>query len=130
MLSQNKKIFNTLRSFSIIWFIIFLPTGFASAQSVEKELISDEPFLQSNDVRLYPNPTQKYLNIEIERSTLDHVEFEMYNIIGNKMPINIEETGDDQFKISVKDYFPGYYILVVKDRNSRFNQAYRFRKTL
>ena len=37
------------------------------------------------DVELYPNPAIDYLSITLKNSRLKDVQFEIYNIIGNKL---------------------------------------------
>ncbi len=79
-------------------------------------------------VELYPNPSIDYLNIIIKNSQLKNVRFEMFNIIGNKVSVNIDVTSSNKYKINVDEFKPGYYILVISDLTTNFNKAYKFRK--
>lgn len=79
-------------------------------------------------VELYPNPSIDYLNIIIKNSQLKNVKFEMFNIIGNKVSVNIDMTNSNKYKINVKEFMSGYYILVISDPITNFNRAYKFRK--
>jgi hypothetical protein len=79
-------------------------------------------------IELYPNPTSDFITVTIDREKLKSVEFEMYNIIGNHMNIAMEQEDYRQFKINVREYNPGYYLLVVKDPITRYNQVVKFQK--
>ncbi len=94
----------------------------------EAPTVSQKNIVTVNHIDLYPNPVSEYLNVKIDNSTLENVEFEIYNIIGNSLDIRVEKAGDDAFKIDIKDYFPGYYLLVVKDPLKRFNKSFKFQK--
>jgi hypothetical protein len=82
----------------------------------------------STKIELYPNPTTDFITVTIDREKLKSVEFEMYNIIGNHMNIAIEKEDYRQFKINVREYNPGYYLLIVKDPITRYNQVVKFQK--
>lgn len=80
------------------------------------------------EVELYPNPAVEFLNISLINSQLKDVQFEMYNIIGNKIDLDIDLVSSNNYKINVKEFQSGYYLLIVKDPITRFNKAYKFRK--
>ncbi len=80
------------------------------------------------EIELYPNPTVDYLNITLTNSTLKDVHFEVYNIIGNKQKFELELINADNYKIHVKEFHSGYYLLIIKDPVTRFNKAFKFRK--
>jgi hypothetical protein len=110
-------------------------SGFALAQSSsldnnksELPILKKESLSLSLDVELYPNPSVDFLNIVLNNAALRNVEFEMYNIIGNKIEFEVEAVDGVSYKINVKDFNPGYYLLIVKDPMSRFNKAFKFRR--
>lgn len=80
------------------------------------------------EVELYPNPAIDYLTITLKNSQLKDVNFEIYNIIGNKLKVELDVINSDSYKINVKEYHSGYYLLIIKDPISRFNKAFKFRK--
>jgi hypothetical protein len=90
--------------------------------------ISKESLQVITDVELYPNPANEYLNIKLKNSNLKNVQFEIYNVIGNKLEIEFDAVNSENYKISVKDFSSGYYLLIVKDPISRYNKAFKFRK--
>lgn len=105
----------------ILTFLAFTYAG--NAQTVEK--VSGE---KAVEVRLYPNPTVDYLNINLATDKLQNVEFELYSLIGSKLPINLEKKADNHYKIPVEDFVAGYYLLIIQDRNQHFKKAYKFQK--
>lgn len=81
-----------------------------------------------NQIELYPNPSVKYLFVEIKNSTLQEVEFEMHSIIGTRITVEYEEIGEFKYRIPVEELNAGYYFLLVKDNTERFNRAFKFVK--
>ncbi|MCK5210964.1 MAG: hypothetical protein KAQ79_23200, partial [Cyclobacteriaceae bacterium] len=69
-----------------------------------------------------------YLNIKLKNSQLKDVQFEIYNIIGNKLKFELDVVNSDTYKINVKEFHSGYYLLIIKDPISRYNKAFKFRK--
>jgi len=80
------------------------------------------------EVELYPNPAIEFLTITLKNSQLKDVQFEMYNIIGNKLNLELDVLSSDSYKINVKELHSGYYLLIIKDPISRYNKAFKFRK--
>ena len=80
------------------------------------------------EVELYPNPANDFLTITLVNSQLKDVKFEIYNIIGNKLKLELDVINSDSYKINVKEYHSGYYLLIIKDPISRYNKAFKFRK--
>jgi len=88
----------------------------------------DKNIVTTNHIEIYPNPVEDYLTIFIENSTLENVELEMYNIIGNSVNIEYEKVNEHNYRIKVKEFNPGYYFVVVKDPSKRFNKSFKFQK--
>ncbi|MEX2336615.1 MAG: T9SS type A sorting domain-containing protein [Fulvivirga sp.] len=81
-----------------------------------------------NNIKLFPNPTTDFLRVRIENSTLTEANFTVHNIIGNKIDVEIEPVGENEFRIKVKDLVPGYYLLAIRDKQGYFKEAYKFLK--
>jgi len=94
----------------------------------ELQKLNTESLRLEVDVELYPNPAIDFLNITLKNSQLKNVEFEVYNIIGNKMDFEIDAINSNNFKVNVKEFNSGYYLLILKDPISRYNKAFKFRK--
>ncbi len=90
--------------------------------------LKTESLQLTTDIELYPNPTTDFLNITLKNSKLGKVQFEMYNIIGNRLEFDLDEISATKYKINVKDLHSGYYLLIVKDPVSRYNKAFKFHK--
>ena len=125
---------NGIKTISIIVAVLFISgAGFAQDRNNNNNF-QDNSFFNNPDlnnvnmVELFPNPTVKYLFVEIQNSNLEQVEFEMHSIIGTKIKVVLEEISSNKFRISVEELNPGYYFLVINDTGTRFNQAFKFVK--
>ncbi len=113
----------------------FFITGISQAQSeytddkgMELPYFQNDKLIQKNKIEVYPNPAVENIYVKIENSELEKVEFELFNIIGNSLNIQPEEISKNNFKIKVDEFPAGYYLLIVKDPITRFNQAFKFHK--
>lgn len=88
------------------------------------------PSLESrvNKVSMFPNPTTEYLSVRIDESNVNQPRLTIHNIIGNVMDVTVEEVGDNEFRIKVKDLAPGYYLLAIRDDQGYFKETYKFLK--
>ena len=124
-----------MKFYKLIFILVFTIGNLAIAQNSQIDNTKSElPKLKKEslqvafDVELYPNPAEEFLNITIKNSDLKNVQFEMYNVIGNKLEYEMESVNGSSYKINVKDSNPGYYLLIIKDPISRYNKAFKFRK--
>jgi len=120
-------------SITTFFLLIILQLSFAQQISIDdntSELpkLKKESLKIETEVELYPNPAIEYLNVSLKNSQLKEVQFEMYNIIGNKIKLEIDMVSSDNYKINVKEFHSGYYLLIVRDPITRFNKAFKFRK--
>jgi len=124
-----------MKFYALIFILVFTIAQTSVAQNsqtdnAKSELpqIKKESLQVSLDVELYPNPADEYLNIILKNSNLKDVQFEVYNVIGNKLDYEMESVNGISYKINVKDFSPGYYLLIIKDPITRYNKAFKFRK--
>ena len=117
-----------LFSFSICAHILFPQDSPIGGNKNELPNLNKGSLQIETDVELYPNPAVEYLNIQLKNSQLKNVEFEMYNIIGNKLPFELDAVGSNIYKINIKDLHSGYYLIIIKDPITRYNKAFKFRK--
>ncbi len=120
-------------SITTFFLLIILQLSFAQQISIDdntSELpkLKKESLKIETEVELYPNPAIEYLNVSLKNSQLKEVQFEMYNIIGNKIDLEIDMVSSDNYKINIKELHSGYYLLIVRDPITRFNKAFKFRK--
>ena len=98
-------------------------------KSIESSAFRNEKSLIKAKVDVFPNPAIENVFVRIESPEFEKVEFELFNIIGTTMKIDIEEIEKDYFRIGIKELPAGYYLLMVKDPVKRFNQAFKIHKT-
>ncbi len=117
---------------TILTILFFTQLSFGQERSIQNDnrdlpKLSTESLQIETGVELYPNPTSDFLNITLKNSILKDVKFEMYNIIGNKMDIDLDVVNSKNYKINVKEFHSGYYLLIITDPITRFNKAFKFR---
>lgn len=95
-------------------------TGFESEQPERMDA--------KRGVTLYPNPTTDFISIRFEHINVGKMTVSMHNIIGNEILITPEQIDDHELKIRVKDFEAGYYLLALKDEQSKFRGTYKFLK--
>lgn len=123
-----------IKSLLATFLILLVFCGFGYAQDAsdsrpESPEINIRDISNLNRIELYPNPVKDYLNITIENSTYKVVEIELYNIIGNNLSVNVEETGKDEYRLDLKGLNPGYYLIVIKDPLTHKNKSFKFQKS-
>jgi Secretion system C-terminal sorting domain len=82
----------------------------------------------SKAVQIFPNPAVEFVHIRLEHVNLDNVNVTMHNIIGNEINIETERIDNHEIRIRVKDFDTGYYLLALKDEQSKFRGTYKFLK--
>ncbi|UII33088.1 T9SS type A sorting domain-containing protein [Fulvivirga ulvae] len=99
------------------------------AQNGEIERFKDSSLEKKlNEVSMFPNPTADYLSVKINNSTLNKTSFTVHNIIGNVIDVPVENVGENEFRLKVKDLAPGYYLLAIRDDQGYFKETYKFLK--
>ena len=118
-------LFNQKTSFSKILFVaVFLMIGLsASGQET-----NNPKAIVKVKIEVYPNPTTNYITIDFSKLDLTSPRIEIRNIVGSQMRTSIEKLSKDKHRVDVKDYPPGYYLVVVKDDRTKFRQTVRFSK--
>ncbi len=79
-------------------------------------------------VEVFPNPATNYLTVDLSKLSLDDPKIEIRNIIGSKMTFRSEDLGGKKQRLDVQDYPPGYYLVLVRDDKTKFQQTVRFSK--
>lgn len=124
------KLFNhhiPLRKF--VFGLALLCMAFAvSAQTQELAKVSNGNEDEKIKVEVFPNPTSDYLTIDLSNLNLKKPKIEIRSIIGTKMRVNPEKNGLKKYKIDVQTFPRGYYLVLVMDDQSKFQQTVRFSK--
>lgn len=124
-----------MRYFKLILVVIFasaLQWGWAQGLSDETPVVSQE-FNPLKSVHIYPNPATEFLHVKIDEFAIENVKLTLHSIIGNEMTIDSEIIDDNEqqgklIRVRVKDLASGYYLLAVKDDQSKFRGTYKFLK--
>lgn len=109
----------------IISFLMFSVVVNAQSEALAKLSTNNDPKVK---VEVFPNPTSDYLTIDLSKLELKKPKIEIRNIIGSKMDLDIDEAGNKRFRVDVTAYPRGYYLVLVKDDQSKFQQTVRFSK--
>ena len=106
----------------------FAQDEYSEDNGMELPYFQNDRMILKNKIEIYPNPAVDNIFVRIDNSELEKVEFELFNIIGNSLDIKPEEISKNNYRISVDEFPPGYYLLYIKDPITRFNQAFKFHK--
>lgn len=124
------KIINRKISFTktlVFSFMLMMLFAFQSQAQQGKELSAKNNGAQVK-VEVFPNPATNYLTVDLSKLSLDDPKIEIRNIIGSKMRFRSEDLGGKKQRLDVQDYPPGYYLVLVRDDKTKFQQTVRFSK--
>ncbi|OEK00060.1 hypothetical protein BFP97_00370 [Roseivirga sp. 4D4] len=124
------EIFNhhiTLRKL-VLGLALLCIASMASAQSERLANVSNDNGDEKIKVEVFPNPTSDYLTIDLSNLELRKPKIEIRSIIGTKMRVNLEKSGLKKYKVDVQSFQRGYYLVLVMDDQSKFQQTVRFSK--
>ncbi len=79
-------------------------------------------------VDVYPNPTSEQITIDLSKADVDQPKIEIRSIIGSKMNVFLETAGYKKYKVNVSNFPRGYYLVLVREDRSKFQQTVRFSK--
>ncbi len=82
----------------------------------------------SQSIKLYPNPTTEFLNVKFDYVKADNITIVVHNVIGNEMKIEVEVIDEHEIQVKVKDLAAGYYLLAIRDDETKFRGTYKFLK--
>ena len=100
----------------------------AFSVSAQTERLSANNGKDKIKVEVFPNPTSDFLNIDLSHLNLQKPKIEIRSIIGTQMRINLEKNGPKKYKVDVQSFPRGYYLVLVMDDRSKFQQTVRFSK--
>lgn len=82
----------------------------------------------TKSVHLFPNPATEFVDVQLDQFPAANVELTVHNIIGNELQVETEVLDEHLIRVKVKDLAAGYYLLAVKDEESKFRGTYKFLK--
>lgn len=106
-------------------FLLVLGVWMIGITSVRASDEANEPMPFSNnassildqDAPVYPNPARDHIFLNITNLTIaenSDPTIEIRNILGNKMPLQLERINRTTYRISLANYPVGYYLLVLQ----------------
>lgn len=120
------RILDIMRSLHLIAIFFLCFTAFAQAQSAfEENAAGQDPQAKVN---MYPNPASEYLHVKVEGVNVANLQIAVHNIIGNVIAADVELIGENEFRLRVKEFTTGYYLLAMRDEDSAFKGTYKFLK--
>jgi hypothetical protein len=114
--------------YKIIVFCALVAGTFTLRAQASYEVEQSERNDISKSVHIYPNPAVEYVHVKLENVNVHNVKVSMHNIIGNEINIETERIDDHELRIRVKDFDAGYYLIALKDEQSKFRGTYKFLK--
>lgn len=69
------------------------------------------------DAPVYPNPARDHIFFrldDVEMTAEGDLSIEVRDILGNKMPVRLDQTASDTYRISLTNYPSGYYMLILR----------------
>lgn len=122
MKSISRKISN-IKFITMLIVMFSCGSAFAQTEALASSTTSDKV-----KVEIFPNPTSEYLNIDLSKLNLQKPQIEIRSIIGTKMQVSVEGNGVKKYKVDVQSFPRGYYLVLVRDDRSKFQQTVRFSK--
>lgn len=114
-----------VKLFSVVLLLLAFQLSIAQSQP-ETSVTQEINFIKS--VQLFPNPATEFVDVQLDQIPAEKVSLTLHNIIGNKLEIETEILDEHLIRVKVKDLASGYYLLAVKDEDSKFRGTYKFLK--
>jgi hypothetical protein len=115
-----------MRSLPLIAIFLLCFTVLAQAQSAfEGTSITQDPQAK---VSMFPNPASEYLHVKLEGVNVANLQIAVHNIIGNVVVADVELIGENEFRLRVKEFTTGYYLLAMREEGATFKGTYKFLK--
>jgi len=111
--------------------IIFIASLYSISESWAQGDLSEansRSYSIIESIEVYPNPASDYIFIKVSDPELEQISVEMFNIIGNKVSIDLEELQSGQYRVPLTKFNTGYYLLMVYDDQRNTNKAFKFMK--
>lgn len=118
-----------MRTLSLLTVILLMAISTKSlAQGADGGSVLIEKTDLAKSITLYPNPAIEFIDINLSILQAGNVQLTLHNIIGNEIPIESEILEEHKIRVRVKDLATGYYLLAVRDEQSKFRGTYKFIK--
>lgn len=119
-----------MRTLNLIFLLII---GFACEVTFAQAIRPYEPgqpekAANSISISLYPNPATDFLNVKLGEVNSHQSKITLFNILGNEVQAEIEIIDDHEVRVHVKELATGYYLVSVRDEQTKFKGTYKFLK--
>ena len=116
-------------TFTAIVAIVFCFVGLAvHAQAQDIAATTSERASLSKTISVYPNPATEFVDVDLDYLEAGKVKLGLYNIIGNEMNAETEVLDEHKIRVRVKDFAAGYYLITLRDEETKFRGTYKFLK--
>lgn len=113
---------------NVLLALILLVAVGVNAQSQSEYTGQPEKTDLSKSVQIFPNPAVEFVHVKIDQVKAQHLQLSVRNIIGNEITVETEVVDEYELRIRVKDLAAGYYLLAMKDNETKFRGTYKFLK--
>jgi hypothetical protein len=113
---------------NVLLALIIVLAGATKARSQSEYTGQPEKLDLAKSVQIFPNPATDFVNVKIEQVRAQDLQLSLRNIIGNEISVETEIVDEHELRIRVKDLAAGYYLLAMKDHDSKFRGTYKFLK--
>jgi hypothetical protein len=110
------------------WIILLAASLQVFAQDGDSLRVQSETPDFFKSIHLFPNPAVEYVNVKVDHVNASDIRVTLHNIIGNEMSIETEIIDEHTLRVRVKDFPVGYYLLALRDKNSRHSGTFKFVK--
>jgi len=116
--------------FSRLVFMVLFISAFqlTMAQSQPESQPTTPEVNLTKTVHLFPNPATEFVDVQLDHFPAENVSLTVHNIIGNELQVETEILDENLIRVKVKDLASGYYLLAIKDEESKFRGTYKFLK--
>jgi len=90
--------------------------------------IQSERTSLTGSISIYPNPATEYIDVNLDQLLASNVSLALYNIIGNPITVETEVIDQHKIRVRVKDFAAGYYLITLRDEETKFKGTYKFLK--
>jgi hypothetical protein len=116
------------RLLTIVSFVLLVGVSLAQGQVAYDAPPQEQRYDMAKAVQIFPNPAVEYVHVKLDRLMVDNVKVTVHNIIGNEISIDTERISEHELRIRVKDFDTGYYLLAIKDDQSKIRGTFKFLK--
>ena len=100
-----------------------------SAYAQKDEVTSGGAYqFDAKTATIFPNPAVEYLNIRFENPIAKRTKLTVHNVIGNIVEVETENVDEFEVRLKVKDLPVGYYLLAMRDEETKAGSTYKFVK--